>query len=170
MALYHLSMGYTWPSTAPTQNFTATLSWEPVQVVNGVPEVSNFNSLNDDDLMEFYVYDLANSGTQPALASTWITITPNGSDPTLFESESGLNSNVTLTSLGSMHSKGFDVTVPCFMVASTSATSSPLQAIVEQNDGQASGSFGVVLSITVTSGGVTGTFTSSDPTMIVNPG
>ena len=109
MTQYHLSMGYLWPSN-PTANFNGTLAWGPVEIVNGEPTSSstlNFDSLNSGDTFEFYVYDLANSGTSPVPASTWINPTPQDEDDTIFNIEDTMNSNVQLTSMGSLISKYF---------------------------------------------------------------
>jgi hypothetical protein len=172
MAIYHLSMGYIWPKN-PTTSFTGALLTGAVQLVNNSPTVSNFNSLNDNDQILFYVYDLASSGTTPSPATpNWISITPQGSDLQLFDqSITTLNTGATLSGLTplNMFSQYFQLTVPCYQI--NLPVTGPLEAVVEQNTQTTSGPFSVIVTITVSDGnGNTGTYTSYDPTMIVNPG
>ncbi len=166
--VYHVSMGYIWPKN-PTATFNGTLLTGGVLATNPAsPSVSTLSSLNDDDQIQFFVYDLTTSGTTPTPASSWIAITPQGSDTNLFEqSVSTLNTGASLLTSGSLQSVYFQLTVPCFQIA---LSGQALTAVVEQNDSGASGPFSVILQISVTDGTNVGTYTSYDPTMIVNPG
>jgi len=195
MAIYHLSMGFLWPTIGSYKGWGGQLF--NGAVLAGTPStVSNFGGLTSGDQIQFWIYDLNQSGAVPSLPSTfpngdpWITIAPTTSDPTLFTNGGSqpndppsLTSGVTLQQHGpfatvwfaqpnlggGLNASGYPGTYPCWTLIQTINGSQPLAGLVDPNDTDDPGSFNVTLQISVSLSGGTPVIYGHDPTMVVDP-
>jgi len=190
--VYHLSMGFVWPTTGSYKGWGGELLNGAVLANPGTtPTVSDFEDLDAEDQIQFWIYDLSNgstgSGATLSVTGTfpngdqWILISPTSDDTVLFSnggSGSGdppsLTSGIQLQSHGPFASvyfatQGYTGTYPCWTLVATANQMQPLAGVVDPNDTDDPGTFNVNLQVSISNGGTTVIY-GHDPEMVVTPG
>ena len=186
MNVYHLSMGFVWPTTGSYKGWGGQLLNGAVLANPGTtPTISNFNNLGASDQIQFWIYDLTNSGAQPSVTATfsngdsWTLIQPvaGQADTVLFANQTtddpGLTTNIGLTGYQNYDSVYFDANGypgphPAWTLVWPSQGSIQAIGVVDPNDTDDPGTFNVQLQVSVSLNGTTVIY-GIDPQMVVEP-